>query len=351
MPRICTAPFCKKEKTVYKGSEYCAKHTCANNFCKQLKTKTSKIYCDTCRCRYKGCEKQRSEYFSDAYCLDHFCDRCKNGYREASNQNGKRCCRVCLDKCEYEYGNCRNDKIADGRFCANHTCSMSDCLGQKMDEHLYCLKKHRCTVYKCQNLRTTSEENATKCDIHLSHCVSCSEPRPVGFTGAYYCDQHGCTQCHAQPKHSYRLNRKTIRSDKCLLHYGEKETTFPVETSAFSEFMNRLRRIVGKLNKAITIDDSEKHNLSCPDYCSRGYCRCDRMPRMNVVKFLPTTNAGTYFKETVYLLSRKALVASDEYSTIDDYMAWTIPKILVDEFDKHDTSEEALEKSIEFEYI
>ncbi|NDE13768.1 hypothetical protein EBZ80_02445 [bacterium] len=350
--RECHLPTCRKQRTPYKGSMYCGDHTCRDSFCRRPKTRIGAVFCDTCHCRYRGCEKDRATYFSEDYCLDHFCDTCREGYREGRREDGKRCCRVCLGKCEYAYKNCRADKVAGGRFCTDHTCSLPDCLAQKMDEHVYCLDKHRCKVYQCPNLRTTCEPDAKKCDEHMSRCAVCAEPRPAGFTGEYWCDRHGCTECHGTVKHSYRLNRETIRSEKCRLHCEKEDTAFPPDTPAFREFMGRLRRVVRQKNEAITTEDADKHNLSCSDYCSRGYCRCDRMPRMDVKILSPkTVEAGVYLKETVYLLSREARVYSDGYSTRDDYKAWTIPKILVDGFDERDTTEAALQKSIDFEYL
>jgi hypothetical protein len=75
------------------------------------------------------------------------------------------------------------------------------------------------------------------------------------------------------------------------------------------------------------------------------------MPRIRVASPFETVMAGITLKEESYLLSGKAAVEGDEYSTDRKYKAWVIPKILLDQFGERDTSEEALRASIYFDYI
>jgi hypothetical protein len=109
--------------------------------------------------------------------------------------------------------------------------------------------------------------------------------------------------------------------------------------------------IATELNKNISRKDS--NNLLCTAYCSEGYCNCDLMPRIEHINYEYSINRNNISKNTdnedVYYISPKARVDSD-YEPY--YMAWTIPKIFIDELKEiWDGTKEYIEKMIEFEYV
>lgn len=91
--------------------------------------------------------------------------------------------------------------------------------------------------------------------------------------------------------------------------------------------MESMSEAIADLNSQVNNRrDSEEYNLTCPRYCSEGYCHCDMMPRINVshVSAYGLPDQATNLQgERVFLLSQRAPAEKG-------YYAWTIPVTATD---------------------
>jgi len=122
-------------------------------------------------------------------------------------------------------------------------------------------------------------------------------------------------------------------------------------------FRKAYGRVSEKKNNEIRqVEDASYYGLSCTGCCSRGYCSCDNLvPYINTrfMDFMESMDKHVSMnedEEEVYVLSDSAIKYSD-YSS-DDYAAWTISKIFVDDMEYvWDETDEQIEKMIVFEDI
>lgn len=210
----CTVKDCRQPRTLFKGSDKCADHTCHTWECKTIKPPENQKYCDGCRCTFAGgCQNNKS--YQEQACYLHACRKfCKRPMDPSSDE---KCCLPCSSTCDTI--SCGVERHPGSKFCKKHSCAVEGCGGQVAKSgwvwQEFC-NTHRCR--KCSGLKTTP--GIDYCGACLQFCVLCRAPRPATHEGIlYYCDQHGCLQCHAEPKHRYVFLREEATSEFCERHF------------------------------------------------------------------------------------------------------------------------------------
>ena len=182
-------------------------------------------------CEKEGCDKLRHPYGyrrQHRYCADHRCVRCMTRCRTNDSDRCEDCGLLCR-----EAGNmCSVGRAPGSMYCVPHTCGAEGCGESKYDYRAFCTT-HRCKTYRCLDQR--SDSGSEFCDRCLERCVErgCNNLRPLGHPGLYYCDHHGCAECHAAPRHEYRERRVAKRSVYCEHHHEKNAQSDHVAYEAY----------------------------------------------------------------------------------------------------------------------
>uniref|UniRef100_A0A6C0D1P7 Uncharacterized protein n=1 Tax=viral metagenome TaxID=1070528 RepID=A0A6C0D1P7_9ZZZZ len=214
----CEIKDCQQQKSYPPSSLYCREHRCESPTCSAPRT-LGKSFCKQCGCEKDGCPNVRKllryQYFH-SFCMDHYCVRCSTGSRLDHSTTCNECTLLC-----HQIGNtCFESRMVDSMYCVGHTCHAPDCREYKYDDlHSYCIS-HRCTTMGCWNQRSKSELFCGDC---LQQCVErgCHNFRPLHHRDVYYCDHHGCIECHAAPKYSFYERHQHMTSVYCKYHYKQ----------------------------------------------------------------------------------------------------------------------------------
>ena len=315
---ICTIRGCQKKKTPFKRSAFCANHTCDDSSCKNIKMNDHPRFCNLHKCDGPDCSHERSTIMwpGTTYCLYHTCSKCQMKLAVLGPGQFK-FCTDCGVRCAI--AGCDNPSTDNNsRYCADHKCLYPQCdpsiegSYRDMPESSFCWK-HRCKRCKGHRIHSGDAEYCGKC---LYRCMQCDAPRPSDHTARlYYCDKHGCTQCHTRVKTPYKFLGESRLSDKCCQH-----TVFPSMPDTM-EWTEEIRNAAKKLND--TIDqkrDAEEYNLTCIYYCSDGYCNCELMP------YIWTDDCSTIDKKGVSRRGEHVFLLSDIALGEEGSYAWTIPR-------------------------
>lgn len=213
----CKILSCNLERTPFKGSYMCDKHTCHNWQCKKEKSFTAKEYCDDCRCIVKDCDFQKS--YNSVACYKHKCSRC---FKNFFSENAEKKCKDCILLCNVFL--CKNNKKYGSQYCQLHTCEMDNCFNRRyLDNSLngeyYCRELHGCN--KCHQYKHDSldPQYCQKC-LHTCFYGKCDVKKPPDHKERfYYCDKHGCIQCNSLYKHKFTFLREKKSSEYCKNHY------------------------------------------------------------------------------------------------------------------------------------
>ena len=229
----CEIQDCTREKS--HPSAYCWKHRCANGgngrSCPHP-TALGDTYCNHCVCGTEGCPKARHRcqynyWRMQHYCRNHRCTRCTTRPRVEGFER----CEDCLLLCHKGGDMCHADRAPGSMFCVQHTCQVEGCAQDKDDCRSFCAW-HVCRTYQCQGLRLV--ESDSFCRGCLWRCAErgCHNIRPLALaeetfsladgndkTRAYYCEIHGCTECHAAPRYSWTELRRFRKSVYCMHHH------------------------------------------------------------------------------------------------------------------------------------
>ena len=313
----CVVPHCK-EKKACRDSNFCWEHRCDYLYCRNVKMNTHPRYCDSHKCDGPDCPHERytNNWPGTSFCLYHACNKC---HRKLAVLGPCSIFKYCLD-CGVRCGVIGCDLPStdnNSRYCETHRCRYPQCdlsvegsFRDRPAESDFC-QKHRCIG--CQGVRV-EQEDLQYCSDCFSHCISCRTPRPSDYKGHYYyCDQHGCTDCHSFIKHRYEFLRQRIQSEKCRQH-----TMFPSMPETM-KWTKEMRKKAGELNKNIhQKEDAQTYNLTCQYYCSDGWCKCNLMP--TIARDCNIEEKGVSLRgEHVFILSDTANGEEGRY-------AWTIPR-------------------------
>lgn len=213
----CKVKDCPNQQSSGYYHDKCVQHACSNFRCTYQKHPDNK-YCDKCKCCLKDCQKEKT-YGSNA-CYLHCCASCKiNPY---SSLNNEKLCGTCIKKCSDFL--CKDPRLDNAKYCEKHICAIDGCFNRRFFnymsiDHKYCKELHLC--HHCKNLRDNPDDDKY-CLNCLDHCFhwKCDKKKPLGHTGKlYYCDEHGCLECHNTYKHTFHFLREEISSEFCKDHY------------------------------------------------------------------------------------------------------------------------------------
>jgi hypothetical protein len=280
-------------------------------------------------CRISSCSKLKSK------CDQHYCRPkivcCGEPIKKKGDFCSKHACPIC--------------KIS--RFeCIQHFCNNKNCLQKKYKEYAFC-DMHLCKI--CLN--------QWPCTIHTCKVYGCKERMIESFD---FCDKHSKKHLynHQIPLHEY--NKSLFDFWK----YVPKEyNTHDIENYNVLKkriikykFQNDFEEVVHQLHK--NMNKIYSNDLLCTNYCSRGYCDCDLMPRIFSIKDSNFHDKLFICKnsdnELVYCISNKVPIDDDDYdyNSKPNYKAWTIPKIFLDDLDfVWDKTRDHIVKMIMFEYV
>ena len=214
----CRVKDCPNQQSSGYYHDKCVQHACSQFQCTNQKHPDNK-YCDKCKCCLKDCQKGHS--YGSYACYEHQCDSCKkNPY---SSLNDEKLCGICIKQCSDYF--CKNMRVKDTKFCEMHICTIEGCFNRQYCEfssnkmEKYCREAHLC--HHCRKFRDNPDDDKYCLDC-LNHCFfwACKKERPSGYKGRlYYCDDHGCLECHNTCKYSFHFLRKEISSGYCKEHY------------------------------------------------------------------------------------------------------------------------------------
>ena len=232
----CEMENCQQQKSHPPSSLYCGDHRCESPTCSAPKA-LGKSFCKQCGCEKEGCPKVRKLLTYQqlhSFCMDHHCVRCTTRSRLENSTTCKKCALLC-----HQIGNtCLEYRIVDSMYCVRHTCHAPDCKEYNHNDlHSYCTL-HRCTTLGCLSQRSKSELFCGGC---LQRCVEreCHNFRPLHHLGIYYCDHHGCMDCHAAPKYSFYERHQHVKSVYCKYHYKQN-----IESDHVLYELYKVRKIV-----------------------------------------------------------------------------------------------------------
>jgi hypothetical protein len=215
---VCEMENCRQKKSYPPTSSYCGGHRCESSGCVHP-TFLGKAYCRQCTCEQEGCEKQRSRFDHQRFhrfCTDHRCVRCMTRLRI----KGSTKCEDCHPLCHETGEMCHSPRASGSMFCEPHTCRVNGCQEYKYDHQSFC-RAHRCTTLGCKNRRSDSDVFCHQC---LERCLEryCHNLRPIDHAGPYYCEHHGCHDCHAAPRYTFRERRQVMASTLCKPHHDQR---------------------------------------------------------------------------------------------------------------------------------
>lgn len=300
--KICAKEYCQNE--IKSTEKFCFKHCCRNKECKKSNQKCDEHYC---RPNIVFCGEPIKK--KGDFCSKHSCPTCKKSRFECVEH-------FCKDN------KCLNKKFNNSEYCENHTC--------KICNKYWPCKNHLCKMKDCQ-------------------CVLLI---PFNF-----CLEHSKNELYNHDIPIDEFNKNLFDywnyiQNKYDENIYENYNEFKLKILKM-KFINMFNNVAKKINNDIKLKDSELNNLGCTSYCSYGYCKCDLMPRIKLLEhnhdlnFIQKRNTDGWIGETVYLLSLKAILHDD-----NNYAAWTIPTIFIDEFEEiWDGSKENIKNLIKFEQI
>ncbi|KAK1776326.1 hypothetical protein QBC45DRAFT_219479 [Copromyces sp. CBS 386.78] len=207
---------------VYQRWEYCADHKCTLRRCPHRKPSAKASYCKNHGCRADGCKKQViiDGKQSSICCEEHQCqqDGCgtivegkypycaihikcdiSNCNRARHNVSGtKEYLRFCVDHATCAVNRCKDMKIEQSLYCANHTCRERGC-SKSSQSKPFC-SEHCCAEVNCRFPRPWAASLNTRgkfCPLHTCRAQDCPE-----FVDrlAIFCRTHGCSKpkCHEE---------------------------------------------------------------------------------------------------------------------------------------------------------
>lgn len=97
--------------------------------------------------------------------------------------------------------------------------------------------------------------------------LSCPVKRPLQHTGPYYCDEHGCADCHKEPRHWWCSQRKRVCSEYCEFHH---EADLHTQHLAYEVYKRR------KMVEAGAVVDE----AGDPNTLEHSVFGCDKIPRV-----------------------------------------------------------------------
>jgi len=293
--------------------------TCGAHWCKNMVVHKQTPYCADHQCRVKDCPRSKDR------CEHHYCRpryvSCGAPVKKKGDWCSKHMCPVCRVS--------RYD-------CRLHFCGLTTCLEKKEMDSMFC-RHHTCPFCK----------EAWPCRPHVCEVTSCGHPvaPPLPF-----CSRHSLPSLGGMV-----MDGMFMKDHVKNLRYFWKENLDHTCITNYDKFIDTIRthkmdktfaNVFRTMNATITPSDSRQYDLSCPNYCSEGYCSCDLIPRLSDDLF--HQRIVSMADESVYRLSTKANTNDPGH----EYMAWTIPTLFVDEFDTlSDGTETQIQSMIRFERI
>ena len=241
---------------------FCNSHTCEENECKNP-TDFGKKFCHQCACAQRGCVHKRSVYRRHKFCLVHGCRRCTT----RPSMEGRQKCEDCDSRCHDPGNMCNASRARGSLYCDQHTCQEEGCFIRRHDYQSYC-SVHKCSRF-CREKKSPGEDYCESC---LQKCLAldCGVARPPLHKGAYYCDKHGCAECHKERRHSWYSCRNKVFSTYCREHY---EADLKAQHVVYEVYKRR------KMVEATAVVNAggDPETLEHAVFCGRVV---DRMPRV-----------------------------------------------------------------------
>ncbi|KAL0470296.1 hypothetical protein QR685DRAFT_441302 [Neurospora intermedia] len=191
----CTIRRCPRRKPSAKAS-YCKEHGCRADGCKKLVLE-KQICCEEHQCQHDGCGTIVEGKYP--YCAIHIKCDISNCNRARHNVAGtKEYLRFCVDHATCAVNRCKDMKIEQSLYCANHTCRERGC-SKSSQSKPFC-SEHCCAEVNCRYPRPWEANPNSRgkfCPLHTCRAQDCPE-----FVDrlAIFCRTHGCSKpkCHEE---------------------------------------------------------------------------------------------------------------------------------------------------------
>ncbi|KAH7635845.1 hypothetical protein B0T09DRAFT_29047 [Sordaria sp. MPI-SDFR-AT-0083] len=195
----CTIRRCTRRKPSAKAN-YCDKHGCRADGCKKqviVDGKQPSICCEEHQCQQDGCGTIVEGKYP--YCAIHIKCDISNCNRARHNVSGaKEYLRFCVDHATCAVNRCKDMKIDQSLYCANHTCRERGC-SKSSQSKPFC-SEHCCAEVNCRYPRPWAASPNVRgkfCPLHTCRAQDCPE-----FVErlAIFCRTHGCSKpkCHEE---------------------------------------------------------------------------------------------------------------------------------------------------------